>query len=279
MIQSLEHHTLINKEVIKRLIDSAQINDEDLVLEIGAGEGNITKELCKKAKYVVAVEKDAKCVEALKLFITPNFNNKSEIVKFCECTEGLLCNKSNVLQYKQENLQIIEGDFLEVKIPPWNKIVANPPFNILEPLMYYLSKRIFDCVVLIVGENFANELISVEKTRVSILSKSYFQVEFVERLSKQDFVPPPKTGTAIIKIKPKNKDSLNQTELFFREFFDQRDKTIKNSFIESCARVLKMTQRQAREKFNSLEIVGDKKVLLVKNEELINMSQAINSQK
>ncbi len=248
MIQSLEHHTLINKEVIKRLIDSAQINDEDLVLEIGAGEGNITKELCTKAKFVVAVEKDVKCVETLKLI-------------------------------KKENLQIIEGDFLEVKIPPWNKIVANPPFNILEPLMYYLSKRIFDCVVLIVGENFANELISVEKTRVSILSKSYFQVEFVERLSKQDFVPPPKTGTAIIKIKPKNKDSLNQTELFFREFFDQRDKTIKNSFIESCARVLKMTQRQAREKFNSLEIVGDKKVLLVKNEELINMSQAINSQK
>jgi 16S rRNA (adenine1518-N6/adenine1519-N6)-dimethyltransferase len=246
MNQSLEHHALINKEVIARLIESAQINDEDLVLEIGAGEGNITKELCVKAKFVVAVEKDAKCTESLKLF-------------------------------KQENLQIIEGDFLDVKIPPWNKLVANPPFNILEPLMYYSSKRIFDCVVLIVGENFANELINDEKTRVSIFSKSYFQIEFVERLSKQDFVPPPKTGTAIIKITPKDKEKLNQKELFFREFFDQRDKTIKNSFIESCTRVLKCTQRQAKEKFTQLKITGDKKVLLVSNEELVKIISSITT--
>ena len=248
ILQSLEHHALINKEVIARLIEAAQINDEDLVLEIGAGDGNITKELCAKAKYVIAVEKDAKCVETLKLI-------------------------------KQENLQIIESDFLEVKIPPWNKIVSNPPFNILEPLMYYLSKRIFDCVVLIAGENFANELINEEKTRVSILSKSYFQVEFTEQLSKSDFQPSPKTATAIIKITPKDKESLNQTELFFREFFDQRDKTVKNSFIESCTRVFKTTQRQAKEKFNQLNITGDKKVLLVKNEELVSISRSISPAK
>ncbi len=245
MIQSLEHHSLINKEVIARLIEAAQINDEDLVLEIGAGEGNITKELCAKSKFVVAVEKDVKCIETLKLL-------------------------------KIENLQIIEGDFLDVKIPPWNKIVANPPFNILEPLMYYLSRRIFDCVVLIVGEDFANELMNDSQTRVSIFSKSYFQVEFVEQLSKTDFQPSPKTGTAIIKIIPKSKDSLNKKELFFREFFDQRDKTIKNSFIESCTRVLKLTQRQAREKFVQLKITGDKKVLLVSNEDLANVLNSIN---
>lgn len=246
MIQSLEHHELINGEVVEELIKAAEINKDDIVLEIGAGKGIITKELCEKANEVIAVEKDEKCVEVLE--------------------------KMNL-----SNLLIISGDFLEVKLPSWNKLVANPPFNILEPLMYYLSGQIFDCVVLIAGENFVKELIDNGETRISIFSKAYFKAELISELSKTDFLPPPRTKTCIIKITRKDKMDLNQKELFLREFFDQKDKTIKNSFAESCTRVFKLTKRQAKEKFDKLQIKEtDRRVLLVSNEELGEIIKTLN---
>jgi len=57
---------LINKEILERIIKAADLDKNNIVLEIGSGLGNLTKELAKNVKKVIAVEKDKKMIEILK---------------------------------------------------------------------------------------------------------------------------------------------------------------------------------------------------------------------
>ena len=100
----LDKHFMIDKELIKRIISYGSLGKEDVVLEIGSGTGNLTKELCKKCK-VIAVEIDSELVKLLK-------------------------------EKKLKNVEIIEGNILKLlgKLE-FNKIVSNLPYNICEPLL------------------------------------------------------------------------------------------------------------------------------------------------
>lgn len=97
---------LINEGILKKIIETANIKPSDYILEIGPGIGTLTQELAKKAKKVVAIEKDKKMMQILK-----------EIL-------GDL-----------KNLKIINADALEI-IPESlfrknnYKVVANLPYNI-----------------------------------------------------------------------------------------------------------------------------------------------------
>lgn len=102
---------LVNKRVLERVLEVAELNKNDIILEIGAGLGTLTKELAQRVKKVVAVEIDKKFVEILR-----------------EETRG----------YK--NIEIVPGDILDNKIISYfrksfvfrsgYKIVANLPYNI-----------------------------------------------------------------------------------------------------------------------------------------------------
>ncbi len=97
-----DQHIIVNPEVISDLVSFAEIGPTDVVLEIGSGPGTITRELAKRAKNVIAVEID-KAFRPL----------------------------SDALTKEYSNIEIIFEDFCRVHLPPFNKIVANPPFHIL----------------------------------------------------------------------------------------------------------------------------------------------------
>jgi len=175
---------------------------------------------------------------------------------------------------KNAHLEIINGNILTSSLPPWNKLVANPPFNILEPLLYWLAKKRFDSAVLISGDNFSDKLTSEDPTRLALFSECYFNVSKEAKLCKDDFVPQPRTETVIIKITLKEKHELNNELVFLREFFDQSDKKVKNALIETCTRVLKLTKKQAKEKLKDLNLSDqDVNVLLISNENLFKLKQ------
>ena len=101
----LGQHFLISQKVLQKIIQTANLSKNDIVLEIGPGLGILTQELAQKAKKVIAIEKDERMVEILK----------------------------DVLgDYK--NVEIIQGDILKEKLQITNyKIVANIPYYLTSP--------------------------------------------------------------------------------------------------------------------------------------------------
>ena len=62
----LGQNFLVDEGVLQKIIEAAQLKPDDIVLEIGPGIGNLTRELAKRAKKVIAIEKDPKMVGILK---------------------------------------------------------------------------------------------------------------------------------------------------------------------------------------------------------------------
>jgi len=107
----LGQNFLINKDILSEIINTADLTKNDIVLENGPGLGILTKELAKKAKKVIAIEKDEKLVKIL----------KKELAHF-------------------KNIKIIEGDILKLpvtsyQLPVTYKLVANLPYYITSPVI------------------------------------------------------------------------------------------------------------------------------------------------
>ena len=120
-IKKIGQNFLIDKSVAEREINYATINKNDTVLEIGPGNGILTEIIAEKAKHVIAVEIDKKLVEKL---------------------------KKNILK----NVTLITADILDLdlfKIIPFNKVVANLPFQISSSITFKLLDYPFSKAVLI----------------------------------------------------------------------------------------------------------------------------------
>ena len=110
--KGLGQNFLINRGVIKKIIETSEIKPEDIILEIGPGLGTLTVELAKKAKKIIAVEKDPKMVDILKETLE-SFSNV-EIIQ-----EDILSSALNI------SMRAISG----------YKMVANLPYYIVAPVI------------------------------------------------------------------------------------------------------------------------------------------------
>ncbi|MBS3172345.1 hypothetical protein J4438_02060 [Candidatus Woesearchaeota archaeon] len=216
----MEHdqHFLINEKIIETSIED--VNNDDIVLEIGPGQGILTKKLAVKAKKVIAVEID------------------KELEKY-------LCNLP-------KNVQIIYANILE-KIDDlhFDKIIANIPYSISEPLLKKLIKTNFELAILLVGEKFYKLLNG--KDKLNVVSKIFFNVEKIIDVPKEDFSPKPKVNSVLIKI-TKRTEELNGNEKIIKEILLQDDKKLKNALIYSFVRAEDLTKKQAKEKINKMKI-------------------------
>ncbi|XOA42702.1 MAG: 16S rRNA (adenine(1518)-N(6)/adenine(1519)-N(6))-dimethyltransferase RsmA [Candidatus Nealsonbacteria bacterium] len=184
--KGLGQNFLINKRVLKKIIKAAKLSKNDVVLEIGPGIGNLTLELAKKAKKVIAIEKDKKMCEVLK--------------------EVLDCQNIG-------NVKIIKGDVLKIKngsMVKWlnnYKVVANLPYYITSPVIrkFLEIENQPKEIVLMVQKEVARRICS-QPPKMSILAVSvqfYAEPKIISFVSKKSFWPQPKVDSAIIKITPK----------------------------------------------------------------------------
>ena len=213
----LGQNFLVDEGVIKRVIEAAQLSQNDIVLEIGPGIGNLTMELAKRVKKVIAIEKDQKMVEILK--------------ELLEC--------ANV-----RNVEIVKADILKIDPKPYTlkpyKVVANLPFYITAPVIrkfleaVEVKHRASACgdegkdedkvliapkqMVLVVQKEVAQR-ICAKPPEMSILAVSvqfYAKPEIETFVSKKSFWPSPKVDGAILKISAFNQ---GKESAFNQRFF------------------------------------------------------------
>jgi len=223
----LGQNFLIDSDLLQRLLSYASVSETDVVLEVGAGLGFLTRLLAQKCRKVVAVEVDSKLVKIL--------------------GEQL---------HDLRNVELIEGDVLKVSVPFFSKVVSTPPYSISSPLLFWLLERDFDCAVLAFQKEFAERLTSSvdskEYSRLTVSTYYRAEVELLDYVPKELFYPPPEVDSIIVRFKPRKPPfSVANEKLFFglvQTLFTQRNRKVRNS-------VVPFLLRQGFEREEALKIV------------------------
>jgi len=193
------------------MISYAEVNDQDVVLEVGAGLGFLTLLLSRTCKKVVAVEVDSKLVRVLH-----------------QRLHGTV------------NIELIEGDVLKVVIPPFNKVVSTPPYFISSPLLFWLLERPFDSAVLTFQREFAERLAapvnSKDYGRLTVTTYYRADVELLDYVPRTAFYPSPDVDSFVVRLKPKPSPpfKVRDEQAFFelvQTVFPQRNKKLRNAVL------------------------------------------------
>lgn len=201
---------MIDNSLLQAMIEYGVVDEQDTVLEVGAGLGFLTRLLSLRCRRVIAVEIDAKLGNVLRE------------------------NLSNL-----RNIELIEGDVLAAKIPFFNKIVSTPPYSISSPLLFWVLKRPFQLAVLAFQEEFARRLEadvgSKDYSRLTVTTYYRAEIELLDDLPRNMFYPPPDVDSVVVRLRPKPppftvKDEKTFLELV-RTVFTQRNKKLRNAVL------------------------------------------------
>ncbi len=210
---------LINTAILEEIIDAAHITKEDFVLEIGPGIGTMTQYLCEAAREVVAVEIDTNLIPIL---------------------------QDTLKEY--DNVEVLNQDILKVDINRLAeeknggqpiKVVANLPYYITTPIIMGLfeSHVPIDSITIMVQKEVADRMQVGPGTKdygaLSLAVQYYAKPEIVVNVPPSCFMPQPKVGSAVIRLKCHEKPPVEvmDEKLMFqviRGSFNQRRKTLAN---------------------------------------------------
>lgn len=218
--KSLGQNFLINESILDKIVDSANISDDDVVLEIGTGIGTLTSKLCERAKKVIAVEIDKNLLPILQETLS-DFDNITIINKDILKTD-------------------INEELINLGVNQKIKVVANLPYYITTPIiMKILEEKVsVDCMVLMLQKEVANRINATNSTKdygsLSIAVQYYCDTEIVCKVPKNSFIPEPNVDSLVIKlsVNDEKKVEVKNEDLFFkivRGSFSKRRKTILNS--------------------------------------------------
>lgn len=219
--KKLGQNFLINDDVIEKIISSANIEQNDIIIEIGPGLGTLTKRLLEKAGKVIAIEIDSKMINIL--------NDRFEQYdNFVIINQDVLKTDLNKLisQYK--------NSFEKVKI------VANLPYYITTPIIMKLLEEKLDIesITVMIQKEVAQRITADPGDKLSgaiTYSVNYYAIpEEIIVVERDSFIPAPEVDSEVIKLYIRNIPAVNviNEKMFFniiKASFMQRRKTLLNS--------------------------------------------------
>ena len=185
-------HFLADKNILKKVIKTAEIEKEDIVLEVGPGLGGMTQALAHEARKVIAVEIDTRLVEILRneLADTPNV----EIIR------------GNILKLD------LRKHLGSEKRPV--KVVANLPYQISTPLLFHFidSRDLFSVLILMLQREVAERMVASpgKKTYgpLSVLVQSVADISICFTVKPSAFFPPPEVESAVVRLSWKERPMI-----------------------------------------------------------------------
>ncbi len=207
--KSLGQHWLKDVKTLEAICDTAEVGMDDVVLEIGPGHGDLTRQLATRAKQVIAVELDEDLATSLA---------SSQIAN---------------------NLQIVKEDirnFDLTSLPKGYKAVANIPYYLTNNLLRLLceSPNPFSQAAILVQKEVAQR-VAAKPGQMSLLSVSvqfYCEVSLGQIVPAKLFSPPPKVDSQVLVLKHHGPMFDIDNKQFFqlvKAGFSSRRKTLLNS--------------------------------------------------
>ena len=238
--KSLGQNFLINQNVIDEIINGAEIDKDDLIIEIGPGLGTLTKQLLEKAGKVICIELDERMVKIL--------NDRFSLY---------------------ENFEIINEDVLKVDLNKiieredrTCKIVANLPYYITTPIIMKLleNKLNIESITVMIQKEVADRLVATpgEKLAGAITYTVYYycESEKILEVPPDSFIPEPEVTSEVIKLNlrkepPVKVQDMSKMFSVIKVAFMQRRKTLLNALTNG--NIIKNKQ-EAGELFDKLNI-------------------------
>ncbi len=256
---------LIDDNILDEISTSACINDDELIIEIGPGLGNLTSYLLKKSRYVLLVEID---------------NNMIEILndRFKENTNYSLINEDILKVDLDEKISKIEEElsFSFKKV----KVVANLPYYITTPILFKLlqdSKRV-DEIVVMVQKEVADRMVASPKSKdygiLSVMIKYLADAKIIIKVPKEAFIPSPNVTSSVIKLVKNKKYECDDEEKLFElihHAFAQRRKKMINSLESS--KFLNLDKEKIKDAFNKAKLNENVRAEELSIEEFILLSK------
>lgn len=221
--KALGQNFLINENVLEKIVESSEIEKDDLVIEIGPGLGTLTKYLLEKAGKVICIELDKKMIKILedRFSLYDNFEVRNQDV--------LKVDLKEVIKKEKENRFIKNV-----------KIVANLPYYITTPIIMKLLEDELDLesITVMIQKEVADRLIAIpgEKDTGAITYSVYYYsiAEGILEVDNNSFVPEPEVISKVIKLNIRKKPpvEVKNKEVMFKiikSAFMQRRKTLLNA--------------------------------------------------
>lgn len=225
--KNLGQNFLIDDDVLRDIVDGAEIEKDDLVIEIGPGLGTLTAILLERAKKVLCVELDRKMVEILNdRFIA--YNNFELI-------------NNDILKLDLNSIIKEEKAKTDIKNV---KIVANLPYYITTPIIMKLieSNLDIDSITVMIQKEVADRIIEIPggKNTGAITYTVYYYCECkkIREVENTSFIPMPEVTSEVINLKLRKKPVVEVTnkDKFFniiKSGFLQRRKTLINALLNA----------------------------------------------
>ena len=179
----LGQHFLVNESVVERILSAAELEREDIIIEVGPGRGVLTRKLAERTARVIAVELDAGLVRLLKreLASSPNVN----IVH------------ADILETTPEELLSGTG-------APGYKVVANLPYYITSPILrHFLQAELKPSLLVVMVQKEVGEAIAAAPGKMSPLSigvQFYSRPTMVTSVPARDFRPVPRVDSVVLRL-------------------------------------------------------------------------------
>jgi len=221
----LGQNFMVEPSIFPKLTEYASLSKADVVLDVGAGFGFLSRFLANKCKRVLAVEKDPRVVTVLH-----------------EQLRGVA------------NVNVVEGDVLKISVPSFNKVVSIPPYQISSRLLLWLFDRGFDCAVFVLQKEFACRLVAAVGSEdygwLSVIACHRAEVNLLDAVPKYMFYPQPVVNSVIVRLTPWNIAPFEVKDgAFFRQMvkwlFTQRNKKLGNALVPFIKKALKINKEDA----------------------------------
>ncbi|MEE9224885.1 MAG: 16S rRNA (adenine(1518)-N(6)/adenine(1519)-N(6))-dimethyltransferase RsmA [Bacteroidota bacterium] len=213
----LGQHYLIDGNIARKIVRALDVHSEDVILEIGPGQGALTRFLRDRAKQLILVEVDARVVPLLRS------------------------------EYQEETTRVVQQDFLEFDLRKAAqecgqkfRVVGNLPYNITSPILFKVidtCDAVRDAVVMVQLE-VAERIVARPRTKdygiLSVLCQFYSKPTLLFEVSPNAFYPRPKVHSALLRLDFSRRPfyALKNEHLFrqvVRSTFGKRRKILLNS--------------------------------------------------
>ena len=214
--KSLGQNFINDDNIIDKIVRHANITKDDVVIEIGPGEGSLSKKIIPLSYYSVLYEIDTRLKETLERVLNANDNYEIIFGDFLE----------------QDPSKVIEK-YADKKI----NVVANLPYYITTPIITKLLDEIYpDKIIVMIQKEVAERLSSKEGSReygmISVLLGSRYDIKKLFDVSRKCFIPEPNVDSAVIclekcdRLGNVNKDTF---EKLIKDAFQFKRKNLRNN--------------------------------------------------
>ncbi|ACD22910.1 16S rRNA (adenine(1518)-N(6)/adenine(1519)-N(6))-dimethyltransferase RsmA [Clostridium botulinum] len=258
--KSLGQNFLLDESVLNDIVDGAEVNENDFIIEIGPGVGTLTAKLLQKAKMVTCIELDNDLIPILQ-------QELGEYDKFELIHNDALKVDFNEIMKNEEHV----------------KLVANLPYYVTTPIIVKLLKENhkFESLTIMIQKEVAERINAEPNCKeygaLSVLVQYYCNTKIVRKVSPESFMPRPKVDSIVIRLdrlsNPRVK--VQDEKLLFdivRAGFNMRRKTLWNA-----TKVVGLSKEDLQKAFDSCNIDPKRRAETLSIEEFAALADSIHN--